>query len=130
MIAALRIEDGICAKMTVDGGVRAKSFKSFVEKRLLPVLKKGDVVCWDNINLHKNKQIVAAIESVGASVLPIPPYSPDLNPIEAAWSYVKDWIRKHFPDSVTELKTLMRRALDRIKSMSVIGWFKYCGYNL
>ncbi len=85
-------------------------------------------VCWDNINIHKNKDLISAIEDVGASVLRLPPYSPDLNPIEAVWAFAKDWIRTRYPDSVPKLKTLMRKALDRVKPSQVRGWSKYCGF--
>lgn len=129
MIAAIRLKDGVCAKMTTDGGVKTTTFKNFVHDKLVPVLRRGDIVCWDNINLHKNKDVKKWLEDAGVQILSLPPYSPDLNPIEAAWAFVKDWIRKRCPQSTSELKTLMRRALDRIKPQFVAGWFSYCGYN-
>ena len=127
MIAAMN-HSGIIAKMTVRGGVKAKNFRAFVEQKLIPVLCEGHIVCWDNINLHKNKTILALIEEAGASVLPLPKYSPDFNPIEAAWAKVKAWIRKHYPQDVQSLRKLMRYGLDRIKSSDALAWFKYCGY--
>ena len=67
MVAAFRASDGICAQMTVNGGVKARDFLRFVNAHLVPVLRAGDLVCWDNINMHKNKQVLAAIEAVGVS---------------------------------------------------------------
>ena len=123
MIAAMD-HSGVIAKMTVRGGVKAKSFRAFVEQKLIPVLDVGHIVCWDNIHLHKNKALLTLIKDAGASVLPLPKYSPDVNPIEAAWAKVKSWIRKHGPDDVQSLRKLMRQGLDRIKPADAIGWFK------
>lgn len=128
MIGALRL-DGICASMTVKGGVKGKAFKRFVLRRLVPTLQAGDVVCWDNLNLHKNKEIREAIERVGASVKMLPKYSPDLNPIEAAWAKVKARLRRLCPTTVVELRAAMRRSLSAIRPKDAMGWFGYCGYG-
>lgn len=129
MIAALDVE-GISALMTVDGGVKTKHFVRFVEQRLVPTLHPGDVVCWDNINLHKNAKVIAAIENVGAEIIRLPRYSPDLNPIEAAWSKVKALVRRALPKNVPQLKAAIRRALHRVRGSDALGWLKYCGYPL
>lgn len=129
MIGALTI-DGIEALMTVDGGVKTRDFVLFVTRRLVPALRPGDVVVWDNINMHKNALVVAAIRNAGASILRLPRYSPDLNPIEAAWAKAKHWIRKLAPTTVADLKSAMRRALHRIRASDAVGWMRYCGYSL
>ena len=129
MIAALRL-DGICALMTVDGGVKSKDFLRFVKQRLVPTLGRGDIVCWDNINMHKNAGVVAAVESVGAQVLRLPRYSPDLNPIEATWAKIKALVRRAMPKNVSELKTAIRRALHKVRPSDAAGWMKYCGFSL
>lgn len=123
-------QEGITASMTVDGGVKTVDFLRFVEQRLVPTLMPGDIVCWDNINMHKNVSVVNAIEAAGATILRLPRYSPDLNPIEAAWSKAKHFIRQLMPTDVKELKKAIRRALRRIRSSDAIGWIKYCGYAL
>ena len=128
MIAALTW-DGISALMTVRGGVRSRHFERFVYQRLLPTLNPGDVVAWDNLNLHKRPDFRIAIESVGASVVQLPRYSPDLNPIEPTWAKLKNWIRKKCPQTVNELRDLMRRGLRRIRACDAQGWFRYCGYS-
>ena len=129
MIAALTTE-GIATYKTVDGGVKTTHFKRFVIKQLIPLLRPGDIVCWDNINMHKNKGIVKAITNAGATVLQLPRYSPDLNPIEAAWAKVKSLIRKAVPTSLQELKRAMRASLRRIRIQDARGWIQYCGYTL
>lgn len=127
MIAALSL-DGMSAMMLVDGGVKSLQFLRFVRQHLVPTLRPGDVVVWDNINMHKNAAVVSAIENAGASILRLPRYSPDLNPIEAAWAKVKRWIRKKFPQTTAELKSAMRRGIKRITPADALGWAKYCGY--
>jgi len=129
MIAALDVE-GISALMTVNGGVKTKDFLRFVEQRLVPTLRPGDVVCWDNINMHKNAMVIAAVENAGAEILRLPRYSPDLNPIEAAWAKVKTLVRRAMPKNVGELKVAIRRALHRVRSSDALGWLKYCGFPL
>lgn len=129
MIAAITL-DGVTAKMTVQGGVKGRDFKKFVFKILIPSLYPGDIVLWDNLNVHKNAAVREGIEEVGATVVQLPRYSPDLNPIEPAWGKVKDWIRKMRPGDVAELRDLMRRGLRRIHPSDALGWFNYCGYGL
>ncbi len=129
MIGALTL-DGIATYMTVDGGVKGKAFQRFVKQRLVPRLQPGDIVCLDNVNMHKSKVVREAIEATGASLLFLPRYSPDLNPIEAAWAKVKHFIRKAMPATVSELKAVMRRALRRVSASDARGWIKYCGYSL
>ena len=129
MIGALTI-DGIEALMTVDGGVKTRDFILFIARRLVPALRPGDIVVWDNINMHKNPLVVEAIQNAGASILRLSRYSPDLNPIEAAWAKAKHWIRKLAPKTVAELKSAMRRSLRRIRASDAAGWMRYCGYSL
>lgn len=129
MVAALTL-DGITALMTVRGGVKARLFARFVHTRLVPTLRPGDIVVWDNLNLHKRTDFIEAIEAAGASVMMLPRYSPDLNPIEAAWGKAKAWIRKRWPQSVKQLRDLMRRALRRIRPSDARGWFGYAGFSL
>lgn len=129
MIAALTV-DGISALMTINGGVKTKDFLRFVEQRLVPTLRPGDIVCWDNINMHKNAGVIAAVENAGAVIIRLPRYSPDLNPIEAAWAKVKALVRRAMPKDVTELKAAIRRALHRVRGSDALGWLMYCGYAL
>lgn len=129
MIGALTVH-GMATYMTVDGGVKGKAFQRFVKQRLVPRLRQGDIVCWDNINMHKSRKVRELVEAAGATVLFLPRYSPDLNPIEAAWAKAKAIIRKAMPKTVPALKKVMRHAMRRISSSDARGWIRYCGYSL
>ena len=127
MIGAISL-DGLIAKATVRGGVGSREFRRFVQNQLLPVLKPGQIVCMDNLNAHKNKRVQELIESVGASVLFLPPYSPDFNPIEAAWAKIKHLIRKYQAVSVKTLRRAIYKACAKLSPDDAKGWFKHCGY--
>lgn len=129
MIGALRLDEGIIASMTLRGGVKGKTFLDFLA-RLAPRLHRGDIVCLDHLNLHKSTAARALVEAAGATLLFLPKYSPDLNPIEAAWSKVKGLLRKAAPGTVSKLRTAMRAALRTITRQDTAGWFQYCGYPL
>lgn len=120
--------DGLIARSTVRGGVGSREFRRFVEQRLVPVLRPGQIVCMDNLNAHKNKRVRELIEAAGASVLFLPPYSPDFNPIEAAWAKVKHLVRKYAATSVATLRQAIYRACRHISPSDAEGWFRYCGY--
>jgi len=129
MIAALRA-DGITAHLNVNGGVKTSDFHRFVEQHLARTLRPGDLVCWDNINMHKNKRVLAAVEATGARVVFLPRYSPDLNPIEAAWSKVKTLVRARQPQTRRALRYAIRTAISKIRQSDALGWFRYCGFAL
>ena len=92
-LAALR-HDGLTAPMVVDGAINGELFVAYVEQILLPTLKEGDIVVMDNLSSHKVAGVKKAIESVGARLVYLPPYSPDFNPIENVFSKLKTLVRK------------------------------------
>ena len=92
MIGALRL-DGLAAAATVDAATDGPIFRSFVTDALVPALRHGDVVVWDGLTPHKAAGVAEAVESAGARLLPLPPYSPDFSPIEPMWSKVKQDLR-------------------------------------
>jgi len=92
-LAALR-HDGITAPCVIDGPINGESFHAYVEQILLPTLKPGDIVVMDNLGSHKGRETRATIRSVGARLLFLPPYSPDLNPIEQVFAKLKHLMRK------------------------------------
>lgn len=92
-IAALR-EDGVTAPWLIDGAINGERFLLYVEKVLVPTLKPGDIVILDNLGSHKNKAARRAIRAVGARLLFLPKYSPDLNPIEQLFAKLKHFLRK------------------------------------
>jgi putative transposase len=91
-IAALR-QDGIVAPCVFDGPINGQSFRAYVEQMLLPVLRPGDIVVLDNLGSHKSKAVRQAIRAAGARLWFLPPYSPDLNPIEQTFAKIKHWMR-------------------------------------
>ena len=92
-VAALRCE-GMTAPMVIKGAMNGEAFVAYVEQCLVPTLKRGDIVIMDNVPSHKVDGVQAAIEAAGATLRYLPPYSPDLNPIEAAYSACKAFLRK------------------------------------
>ena len=92
MISSVRL-DGSTACMTVDGATDADVFREYVRHVLLSTLRPGDIVVLDNLSPHKDKEAIELIASVGAEICFLPPYSPDLNPIEKMWSKIKEFLR-------------------------------------
>lgn len=127
MISSVRL-DGSTACMVVDGATTKDIFKAYVEQILLPTLKAGDIVVLDNLSAHKNKEIRDLIESVDAELWFLPPYSPDLNPIEKMWSKIKSILRRLKARTEEALINAVAKALDAITANDVKGWFESCGY--
>ncbi|MES2704998.1 MAG: transposase [Verrucomicrobiota bacterium] len=96
---------------------------------LLPTLRAGDVVIMDNLRVHKTAGAVALIKDAGAEVRFLPPYSPDLNPIEKMWSKVKTLLRKAAARTHEKLLEAIAAALDAVTPENAANWFASCGYN-
>ncbi len=128
MISSVRL-DGSTACMTVNGSTDTVTFKSYVGEILLPTLREGDMVIMDNLSAHKNASVVGLIESAGAQAVFLPPYSPDLNPIEMMWSKVKSVLRKLEARDSDSLFDAIGRALAEVTARDAMGWFAHCGYN-
>ena len=120
MIGSIRL-DGSCECMTVNGATNTEVFRLYVEQFLAPALRPGDVVIMDNLSAHKNQQTLALIEEVGASVVFLPPYSPDFNPIEMMWSKVKNSLRSLEARNVADLDAAIGLALSQVTSKDAIG---------
>ena len=129
MLASLSFS-GIEAPLTINGAVDGVVFKIYVEKILCPTLKAGDIVIMDNLSVHKVKGIRELIEAVGAKLLYLPPYSPDLNPIEKCWSKIKTYLRKAKARTREALEQALKEALLLITEKDASGWFKSCGYAI
>ncbi len=106
MLASLSFS-GIEAPMTVNGAVDAIVFKVYVEEVLCPTLKEGDIVVMDNLSVHKVSGVKKLIEACGARLVYLPPYSPDLNPIEKCWSKIKTYLRKAKARTRLELEKVL-----------------------
>jgi transposase len=126
-IAAMNI-DGIVASGSFDGATDTELFVAFVSDALLPMLKPGQVLVMDNLPAHKSPLIDQLVESVGARVLRLPPYSPDFNPIEMAISKVKTVLRKLAHRSVDGLFTGIGEALESIQPTDALNYIAHCGY--
>jgi len=129
LIAALDAR-GICCSTVVDGAVNADVFEAFVKQVLLPTLQADDVVIMDNLSSHKRLKTRALIESAGAEVLFLPPYSPDLNPIENIFAKVKQQLRSLACRTQAALWNAMQCVLDQVTPGDASNCFAHCGYSL
>jgi transposase len=129
LIAALS-RSGMRCSITVDGAVNREVFEAFVQQVLAATLLPGDTVVMDNLSSHKGLRVRELIESAGASVLYLPPYSPDLNPIEMAFSKLKQLMRSAAHRTVDALWSDTQRMLNEITASDAVGFFRHCGYTL
>lgn len=127
-LAALRTS-GLTAPLVVDGAVNGEIFLAYVQQHLVPTLKTDDLVIMDNLSSHKRAGIREAIESAGAKLLYLPPYSPDLNPIENAFAKFK-WLLKSAADrTVDALWQTCGRLIDRFTPTECRNYFRHAGYR-
>ena len=127
MISSIRL-DGTTACMTLDGATDSEAYREYVRKILVPSLRTGDIVIFDNLNPHHDPQALDLIHAAGSMTLPLPPYSPDLNPIEQMWSKVKAFLRKAKTRTINALDDAIANALKAITHQDAKGWFEECGY--
>jgi transposase len=127
VIAALT-RDGVRALMRFDGGMTSDRFVGYVRHVLAPTLRPGQVVIADNLRAHHAEGARAAIEARGARFLPLPSYSPDFNPIEHAFSKVKQLLRRASARTDEALRTATWAAFATITPADAAGWFAHCGY--
>jgi transposase len=126
-IAALR-RDRLSAPMTLDGPMNGETFKAWTEQFLAPVLKRGDIVVMDNLPSHKVLGIREAIEARKASLLYLPPYSPDLNPIEQVFAKFKSALRKAATRTVPRLWRAIAKTLKTFSPQECANYLRNCGY--
>jgi len=120
--------DGTRAAMVLDGPVNGESFAGYCHWLLAPSLSPGDLVVMDNLSSHKTLKAINAIEAVGASVIFLPPYSPDLNPIENIFSKIKQLIRGIKPRNFHEIVEAAKNVLAKITLDDLEAVFEHCGY--
>lgn len=120
---------GFVAPLCIDGAINGRVFSAWVQQHLVKVLRPGDVVVMDNLSSHKVKGVVEAIEAVGAEVRYLPPYSPDLNPIELAFSKFKKLLRDGAQRTAEKLEELCGRVLDLFTEHECRNYIKHCGYR-
>ena len=129
MISSIRY-NGTTAAMTVNGATDANVFEVYISEILCPTIGKDDIIIMDNLNTHKASGIRESIEATGATLLYLPPYSPDFNPIEKMWSKIKAYLRKAKARSPKALEQAISDAFHSITDSDAHGWFSSCGYVL
>jgi transposase len=128
LVAALRI-DRLTAPYVVDGAMDGPTFLAYVEQILAPTLRKGDIVFMDNLRTHKIDGIREALEAAGAALRYLPAYSPDLNPIEMAFSKLKAALRKGAARTVTALMKMLAKIIKTFVPHQCANYFQHAGYS-
>ena len=126
-VAALR-HDRLVAPWVLEGAINAATFRAYVQQVLCPNLQKGDIVVLDNLSSHKNEEVRKAIRKVGAHLLFLPPYSPDLNPIEQAFAKLKHFLRKAAARTREHLYDRIADILSRFKPQECANYLANSGY--
>jgi transposase len=128
LLSSLHAE-GMGPSMAVEGATTREVFEAYVEHFLTPTLKPGQVVVMDNLGAHRPRRVRELIEAAGCELIYLPPYSPDLNPIEEAFSKVKHLLRSIGPRTKEALVDAMGRALGAVSARDTGGYFAHCGYR-
>jgi transposase len=129
MLGAISL-DGFRGFMTVNAGTGTDVFLAFVEQVLAPNLRPGDIVVMDNLGAHKAPTVREAIRKAGADTLLLPPYSPELNPIERAWGKLKDILRRAQTLTRASFDTAVAAAIDAVTLADIRAWTEFAGYEL
>ena len=127
-VAGLRL-NGMVAPFVLDGPINRNAFETYVEKVLLPELRPGDIVIMDNLSSHKGPNVREMIETAGSSLLYLPPYSPDFNPIENAFAKLKALLRKAAQRSLEALWTAIGKLLTCFAPAECANYFAAAGYD-
>ncbi len=126
-VAALR-HDGLTAPLVVDGAMNSDVFLAYVRQELAPTLREGDIVVMDNLAAHKKAGVREAIESRGATLVYLPPYSPDFNPIELLFAKLKWLLRSAGERTIGALWDRLGQLIDQFSSGECANYFRHCGY--
>lgn len=129
LLASMTLE-GMGTCLAVEGASTAAVFAAYMEKVLVPTLQCGQLVMMDNLSAHKGGRVKDLVESAGCELLYLPPYSPDLSPIEEAFSKIKRLLRKAQGRSRQALLEAMGKALDAVSAQDAKGFFEHCGYRV
>lgn len=120
--------DGTTQHIAYSGGTTAERFRDYLKDVLLPTLHKEDIVIMDNMRSHHSKIVTETLEKAGIHYRYLPPYSPDLNPIEKMWSKLKAFLRKTKARAKEQLSQAIQAAFQTIRCSDCIAWFRSCGY--
>ena len=127
-VGALRL-GGMTAPMVLDGAMYGAAFRAYVEQVLVPTLSPGDIVVMDNLSAHRSAAVRDAIQSAGAELRFLPPYSPDLNPIEMAFSKFKAFLKRRAARTVTQLDEAIAQAVSTYTPNQCQNYFAAAGYD-
>lgn len=119
---------GLVATLTFRGATDTEAMKVFVKEILLPELKPGDCVIWDNLTVHKTRVVQDLFQEAKVELLFLPPYSPDFNPIEMCWSKLKTHLRAVGARTYETLSTAISAAIKKITAADAQNWMRHCGY--
>lgn len=128
VIGAIKAGKVIATQM-IEGSMKGEAFCEYVKHHLIPKLEEGDVVVMDNLSSHHRAEVKEWIESVGARVEYLPPYSPEFNPIEMMWSQLKSFVRKFRTRSMKSLEKVIEVAISLVDSNQLNNWFAKCCYR-
>lgn len=120
---------GLLAAMTIEDSTDTDIFLAFLDQVLCPKLQPGQIVVMDNLSAHKAPAVREKIEATGASLLYLPPYSPDLNPIEKCWAKIKGILRSLKARTAEALDPAITQAIAAISPENALGWLHHCGYG-
>jgi transposase len=129
MIGGLNLHNGLQAMMTIEGGTDGDVFVTFLKDVLGPTLRPGDLVVMDNAGAHQDPRVPKVLARFGAKPVYLPPYSPDLNPIEMAWSVLKSFLRSAKARTVQELNDCIAWGMKLVDRDMAVGFFRHCGYD-
>jgi transposase len=129
LLSSISKKWGMGASLVVEGSTNGTVFQSYLEDVLLPTLRRGQVVVMDNLSAHKGERVRELIEAKGCELIYLPPYSPDFNPIEQAFSKLKSYLREACARSQKTLMEVIGQALSTITASDAEGLFEHCGYR-
>ena len=120
---------GILAPFILEGAMDGAIFVSWLKQELLPVMLPGEILVLDNLAVHKVLAVAECVEKAGMLLLYLPPYSPDLSPIEPMWSKIKAFMRKVGAKTLGEMEKTFCQAMDDVTFQHIFNWFRHCGYT-
>jgi transposase len=129
LLSSIGKERGMGASLVVEGSTNAMVFQTYLEDVLLPTLERGQIVVMDNLSAHKGEMVRELIEAKGCELIYLPPYSPEFNPIEQAFSKLKSYLRDACARSQDTLMEIIGEALSTITASDAEGFFEHCGYR-
>ena len=129
LLSSIGRQQGMGASLVVEGSTNATVFHTYLQEVLCPTLERGQVVVMDNLSAHKGERVRQLIEAKGCELIYLPPYSPDYNPIEQAFSKLKSYLREACARSQDTLMEVIGQALSTISASDTKGFFEHCGYR-